>query len=369
MSPGIKTEYVPSTFAERGVSVSFTTPLLSLARMRQDRNGNFEFMLPNFTAGKGTYVMPWKTLPSVMTITLHDRLLFEEFEGTENQSPETVRVAALKVAQTGVCGPDAAAAAARAVEADNQYLVLTNFIFVTELLKLVGIGAADLLKPGMGVEESKRLAREALAKVAQIVKASSDELYSRVEVLSAAVAPIGLPQCPQPGRLRALLARLEKFRADVGEWSRKDLSEVAQLGEFTGVVCQHTIDLCRVRLDLVNRQCADLKQVITDGDRFRTTLTEHVSRLSWLLDGWEFLVGMWESVADKPPETQQTTMSEMSRYVPMIPKEEYATVQTFDMDALQKLQRRWVRMNEDWRTGALDMDAVMRIEALKAAVA
>ncbi|HYC03274.1 MAG TPA: hypothetical protein VED40_08285 [Azospirillaceae bacterium] len=369
MTQTLKTDYIPSTFAERGVAVPFTTPLLNQARMRQDRNRQFEFLLPGFTGGKGTYVMPWKTLPSVMTVTLHDRLLYEEMEGVDDHSPEAIRAASLRVARTGVCGGDAAKAAEKSLESDAQYLVLTNFVFVTELLKLVGIGAADLIRPGMSTEESKRLARESLNKVAEIVRVHPDELYGRVETLSAAIFPIGLAQCPQAGRLRALLVRLEGFREGVAAWVERENSDAADLGRFAGIVAQHTIDLCRVRLDLLDRQCADLKKVITDHDRFRGVVTDHVSRLSWLLDGWDFLVGMWEAVADKPPEAQATAMSELTRFVPMIPKEEFASPDNFDMDGIAKLQRRWVRMNEDWRTGSLDMDAVMRIEQLKAAVA
>jgi len=362
-------EYIPSTFAERGVAVPFTTPLLNQARLRLDRNDRFEFLLPAFTGGKGVYVLPWKALPEMMTITLHDRLLFEAIEKLETHSPESVRQAALTVAQTGVAGGDAASAAAASLAKDHDYLVLTQFILVTELLRLVGIGAADLLRPGMTIDDSKRMARAALAQVAQMVGLPPDAMTARVETLGVAIAPVGLPQCPEPGRLRTLINRLGRFCRDVERWAELDASDATMLGQYCAAVGKHTLGLARVRMEQLDKVCVEPKQIIHDEPRFRTTITEHVSRLSWLLDGWDFLVALWESARDRTAEAQRTAVGDISRLLPVIPKEETTwTSDTLDMDAVSRVQRRWVRVNEDWRTGALDMDAVMRLESLKAAM-
>lgn len=369
MSQLIAEEFVPSTFAERGVAVPFTTPLLSQARLRLDRNGKFEFLLPNFTGGRGVYVMPWKSLPSVMTITLHDRLLFEELEGVQSHTPDSVRTAVLKVQATGVAGPDAAATAAKAIEDEAQYLVLTQFVLVTELLKLVGITAQDLMKPGSTADQAVALARQSLGKVAALVKVSPDDLSNRVERLGTAVAPVGLPQAGQPGRLRTLLTRLEAFEASVTQWAETDVSDVAILARYSGEVARHTVMLARERRGRLDALCGQPKQVIHEEARFMAAIGEQVGKLSWLMDGWDFIIALWEQARLKPLETQQTTLSEISRLVPAVPREESSwSAEGFDPETLEKIQRRWVRMNEDWRTGAFDMDAVMRIETIKAAV-
>ncbi len=369
-SVGVAEEFIPSTFAERGVAVPFTTPLLAQARLRLDRNEQFEFLLPNFTGGKGVYVMPWKTVPSMMTVTLHDRLLFDAISKLEVHSPESIRHASLEVQASGVAGPDAALAAAKALDRDGQYLVLTQFILVTELLKLVGMGAADLLRPGMNVDESRRMARQALGKVAQIVKVQPEMLSAVVERLGAVVAPVGLPYCPEPGRLRALATRLDEFCAELDRWANLDLSDASDLARFVAEVGRHTLELVKMRMVQMDKVCADAKQIIHGEQRFRTAILAHVGRISWLLDGWDFILAMWESVRDAPGEAQQSMVADISRLVPVIPKEEIAmSTESFDMDALARIQRRWVRVNEDWRTGALDMPAVMRMESLKAGAA
>lgn len=362
-------DFAPATFEERGVTVPFTTPLLSQARLRRDQNDRFEFLLPNFTAGKGTYVLPWKGLPSVMTLTLHDRLLFEAIEQLETNSPEQIRTCALSVQATGVCGPDAATRASALRDQDAQYLVLTQFILVTELLKLVGISAADLLRPGMTADDSKRVARQALAKVAAMVDIAPDDMSHRVDQLGEAVAPVGLPQAPKSGRLRVLADRLQAFAQSAQHFADTDPSDVAILGSYVSTVANHTLTLARQRIGKLDAACRDARQIVNDAPTLHKTIQESVGRISWLLDGWEFLVAMWESVKDDAPSTRQTSITDISRLLPMIPREEisHATDQ-LDMEAIARMQKKWVRVNQDWRTGVLDMDAVMRLEALKTAM-
>ena len=51
--------YLPATFEERGVAVSFTTPALAYARIRKDYRDRLEVVLPNIGDAKGTFVIPW----------------------------------------------------------------------------------------------------------------------------------------------------------------------------------------------------------------------------------------------------------------------------------------------------------------------
>lgn len=361
--------FAPATFEERGVTVPFTTPLLSQARLRRDDMERFEFLMPNFTAGKGTYVLPWKGLPQVMTLTLHDRLLFEEIEQLEVHSPESIRACALIVQSSGVCGPEAATRAGQLLDQDGQYLVLTQFILVTELLKLVGIGAADLMRPGMSADDSKRVARQALAKVAAQFDIPPDDMTARVDQLGEAVAPVGLPQAPMPGRLRALADKLQGFAESAKAWSETDLSDAAMLGAYVSLVANHTLALARQRIGKLDGVCRDAKNIVHDAPKLRIAIMESVGRISWLLDGWEFLIASWNAAQDAGPSERQTAMSDISRLLPLIPKEEVNHAwEAMDMDAIARMQRRWVRVNQDWRTGVLDMDAVMRLEAIKTAM-
>jgi hypothetical protein len=367
----VSDEMAPATFQDRGISIPFTTPLLSQARLRRNAESRFEFLLPNFTAGKGVYVLPMKGLSSTMTLTMHDRMLFEEIEALESHSPELVRIAVLGVQATGICGADAATHAAELLEQDGQFLVLTQFILVTELLKLVGIGAADLMGPGMTTDDSKRMARKALAKVAGMVGIPPDDLAMRVDDLGAVVAPVGLPQCPRMGRLRQVTQRVQLFADQMQDWSELELSDAGPLGAHCAAVARHTLGLVQQRLTRLDDMCQDAMAIVHDAPRLRGEMADQVTRIAWLLDGWDFLLILWENVQNANPGARREMVGEISRLLPVVPREEVAPVLTaaLDIETINRLQRRWVRGNQDWRTGVLDLDAVMRLEAVKAAMA
>ncbi len=362
-------EFAPATYEERGVSVPFTTPRLNRARLRRDQDGQFEFLLPNLSGGKGVYVLNWKALPSVMTLTLHDRLLFEEIAKLDTHSPERIRSCVLKVQGTGICGPDAARRAATLQDDDSQYLVLTQFVLMTEMLKLVNIGPADLLRPGMTADDSKRIARQALAKVAAMVDVPPDEMTSRIDRIGEVVAAIGLPQSPKSGRLRGLADRLQGFAQGAQRFAESDPSDAALLGTYVSTVANHTLTLAHQRVGKLDAICRDARRMARDATNLEKSIQELVARISWLLDGWEFLIALWESMKDEPSALKRTTITDMSGQLPLIPKEEISvSAENLDLDAIRRLQRRWVRGNQDWRTGFPDMDAVMRLESVKAAM-
>ncbi len=362
-------EFAPATYEERGVSVPFTTPQLSRARLRRDQDGRFEFLLPNFSGGKGVYVLNWKALPSVMTLTLHDRLLFKEIGNLDVHSPERIRSCVLKVQATGICGPDAARRAVALQEDDSQYLVLTQFVLMTEMLKLVNIGPADLLRPGMTADDSKRMARQALAQVAAMVDVPPDEMTSRIDRIGDVVAAIGLPQSPKSGRLRGLADRLQSFAQGAQRFAESDPSDAAMLGTYVFTVANHTLTLAQQRIGKLDTALRDARQLAHDASNLDKSIQELVARISWLLDGWEFLIGLWESVKQEPSAIKRTTITDMSGQLPLIPREEVSlSAEDVDLDAVRRLQKRWVKGNQDWRTGFLDMDAVMRVEAVKAAM-
>ena len=60
-------EFAPSTFAQRGVAVDFTTPLLVQSRIRQSDGDRVELILPNLAGGKGSYILAWRSLVQFAT--------------------------------------------------------------------------------------------------------------------------------------------------------------------------------------------------------------------------------------------------------------------------------------------------------------
>ena len=64
-------QHQPSTFEERGTTVPFTTPTLSCARVRSDDRHNLVLLTPGFAGTQSVYVLPWKAIPDLVTMTIH----------------------------------------------------------------------------------------------------------------------------------------------------------------------------------------------------------------------------------------------------------------------------------------------------------
>ena len=359
----------PSTFAERGVCVPFTTPILAQARIRMDRYEQLECLLPGFSGGKGTYVFSWKTIPEVIKITLHDRALHKEILEYGANSPDTIRHCGLTIAARGFAGLAAAHQAKQALALDQQYVVLTNYVFVLELLKLVGVSTPELLKTGLGTDEARQTAKDALNRVAESFKIAPDSLYARVEELSLQLAPVGLPQAPRPGRLRSLIDRLQDFEKSLLSWGAVEATEAAGLAGFIADCAQQTVSLAETRIARLDKLMKKVRDIVVGGNKVAEELDSTIVNLSWLLDGWDYICQLWEDSRDQSEDMQRIAVCEIFRIAPMIPSAELAANESFDMEDLKRVQRRWVRANQDWRTGGLDYDAVRRVEQLKAKVA
>lgn len=331
-----------------------------------DRYEQLECLLPGFSGGKGTYVFSWKSVPEVIKITLHDRALHKEIMEAGANSPDTIRTCSLTIAARGFAGLAAAHQAKQALALDQQYVVLTNYVFVLELLKLVGVSTPDLLKTGLGTDEARLTAKNALNEVAENFNISPDALYSRVEELSVQLAPVGLSQAPRPGRLRSLITRLKAFEKSIVAWGIAETTEAAGLASFIAECAIQTMGLAENRLARLDKLFKKTRDVVVGGNKVSKEIDHTLMTLSWLLDGWDYICQLWEDSSDQSEDMQRIAICEIFRIAPMIPSEELAVNEPVDMEDLKRVQRRWVRGNQDWRTGGLDYDAVRRIETLKA---
>ncbi len=369
MSNGSLTGLVANTWAERGIAVPFTTPALAQARMRRDDGSKRrEFILPSLSGGKGCYVMPWKSILGSMTTTLHDRVLFDLMQQHDVDCPIKMRHVTLEVAAKGLSGPRAARKAQEILDNEKQYQVLTTFLLVLQLLKLVNVSSQELIAEGLASESAQRRMRSALIGVADRLKIPHDDLYGRIESLSSLISPIGLPQAPEPGRLRALTDDLTVFRDTVRGWATAMPDEIAQIGEFEAQVAEMTNQMANKSVLRVDGETEGLAAMLRAWDKRFTSVSAEVRQLSWLLDGWDYVITLFHEVSDKSDKERQNMLADTFPLLPQIPREEFEVADDKKVGALGVIQRRWVRGNEDWRTGVLDYDQVQRLEARRAAM-
>jgi hypothetical protein len=360
-------EFAPSTFAQRGVAVDFTTPLLVQSRIRQSDGDRVELILPNLAGGKGSYILAWRSLVQFATVTLHDHALYDAVLAIERMDPATVRTATLSVAAKGLAGRDAMRRAQTLLAQEKEEALLTNFLLVVDLLKLAGISAQELMTGRTGEDTEARMKR-AIFKVAHTLQISPEVLYQRIEVLTRSTFTVGLPWAPTPGRLRRLLGDLDAFAESLTQWQSRDVTAAAEVGRFAAAVAVHTTTLARLTMGESDGLIRNVLSIMRNWERDAKIISGQMSRLAWLLDGWSYIVALWTSVENEPHERQRDTILEMARLIPVMPREiSEWTDSGLDQES-KSIQRKWVRLNQDWRTGRNLMEAVARNEVLKGAM-
>jgi len=359
------TNFTPATFEERGAAVAFTTPVLAQTRVRKDERDQLEVLIPNLSEGRGVYVVAWKGLPLAFPMTVHDRMLQDLIAKNGGCSPDDLRKAAMEVARLGLAGPEAQEAAEAAHKDDEEQRLLINFQLIGEVLKAVGLESTDILRAGLASEQGQRLTRTYMIKAGQHLGIEPTELYLRVAELASAMEPIGLVSSPKPARLRRLMGELVRFRDSIADWATDNVSEAAPIGGFCAEVAEHTLNHVRTVIGRLDGAVASFEVLLRQWDTQRKVVRQACTRLSWLLDGWEFITALWAESQGKSRHELDIAVHEIFRIIPLLPRNEDKVDLSLEAGKVFTLNRRAVRAYVDWRTGQLDADLVMRIEALK----
>ncbi|PWC33693.1 hypothetical protein [Azospirillum sp. TSO35-2] len=359
-------EYAPSTFEERGAAVAFTTPLLSQTRVRRGDRSKLEVLIPSLSQGMGIYVVAWKAVPEMVSMTMHDRYLHDLIVKEEACSPHEIRRATLRAARRGLAGPKAAQAARRALEEDEEQSTLTHYMLILAILKAVGLESPEILRAGLGTEEGQRLTRQLMTRAAESLRMDATLLYARLADIAAVAAPVGLARSPKPGRLVRGLDDLKGFRDGMVEWARTVPSDAAPVADFCAEVAQHTVGIGEKVLADFHRRIEAIGPLMRDWDSEFIRVRNQAGRMAWLLDGWSHITGAWEVAQEDDHHQQAATINDLFRILPLLPKKESSRDLMEDCKRVKLAHRRSVRMLEDWRTGQLDVDAIRRIETVKA---
>ena len=342
---------LPSTFEERGATVPFTTPALSLARVRKNSRDRLEIVVGQFSGGPGAYVIPWASLSEIITLTSHDVLLHEKVEERQALDPHAVRMAALEVARSGLAGPDVVASAAKALADDEEAKALNQVILILKVIEEAEPAhARSLMRDIRTPEGQDRLNLDAKA------------FDQRLSDLGIATYPVGTVWSPFDGRLRRLVRRLGEFTAAVSTWGMEHLGEGADQAAFTAEVSAFSLKIAREALQRFDTVVGSPRQIVVDWEARATAVSRLVMRLAWLVDGWQPLIETWFLAGDDQARIE--AMDFIVPRLPFIPAKELEPVPV--AIALVRKGGRWVKLNQDWKTGEPDRILIRRLEALRA---
>jgi hypothetical protein len=363
----LSTRFWPSTFEERGVVVPFTTPMLAFARVRQDRNEALEVLVPGMSGGAGTYVIGWASIPEMFRLSVHDRALHEKILEDKASTPRGMRRCAQEIAMTGLAGIDAVEGSKKAHQEEENERLLTNYFLISATVEAMAPGAAKLTLADVTSSAGKKKTRGILDGVAGKLGISSEQLYNHLEVWSDMVAPVGLAAMPQECRLRRLLKDLEQFKSMISGWGERTNADTDGFGTLTGEVARLTIEIAYEIVWSIDDYVGQMPNTLRNWAQNEPELKELLDRLSWVLDGWEHVLAIWNASADGPIYQQAEALAEMVRMLPLVPKKELDALKSQAWGKLENAMRSHVRQLQGWQTGETDLELALRIEKRRAA--
>jgi hypothetical protein len=359
-------DYAPSTFVERGATVPFTTPELAFSRVRRDRRTNhLEVLVMGFSGSRSIYVFPWEGLTSILRLTLHDRALQAEISRADTITPMRMRLAAHRVAKTGLAGAEAAVSATLAMERIVREEKTTREAMLRRIIRLTGVldkTTEDLIRRVRG-----RVGDGILSQVSDIfakLTGQSPELCrTRLLELSDAMARLGFADEEDAGYLRRALHQLGELRTSISA------ANIGAAGHLAAETAGVTARMAERMIGEIDREIRNLLVFFSAWESNITRLRQAMDGLAWLLDGWLDVCKHWQAVMFDQQNIDHGRIAEIMRAIPLVPKGECKTEVRTTLDNLAGIRHRIVQQLQDWRTGEVDYEIVSRIEAIKARTA
>ncbi len=360
-----RSRWQPATFAERGVTVPFTTPAVAMARLRPTDAGGVELVVANPSGADGCYVFPLRAVSDFTTLSMHDRLLLELLLELPAITPSDIRRAARRVAATGAAGRPAAKSAKAAAIREEQEQLLTNLLLITQLLRQAGFAEVDWRRLDLGRRETRATTRRYLTRYESELGMKPDAMLAAVEELCPLIAPIGVAGGAFQAAHDATIERLTQLALSLRAWARGEALDQAKGVELIARCAEFTTERARTALGRCRARTADMVALLRSWRAREKSLLADLARPDWLLDGWAEIAALWEAAAMDEREAQRAVLARIETLVPVLPKEALDGTAAEALPQRQLSQRRWVRLNEDWRSGSLRLDDGARVEQAK----
>jgi hypothetical protein len=379
--------YLPTTFADRGVLVPFTTPLLAGARARFCESGP-EILVPKPSGGAGMYVFPCDGVRQLCRATVHDRRLLQRLENLASITPRSLREVARTVALEGLAGREAQSAANAASMFDQQAQNQANRRLLLALYERAQPDDAKNIRFNMldNIVQNK-MQRVVIAHAPRLGLAP-ETLPFHLERAGRAFAQVGTYRSDHPTRILTLLDMVRQMHATLTTWSKAQPAGSGELSNMVAEVAGATLACALITTREARLATQDVVALMQQWPANHSALAAQAQRSEWLLDGWESICQIWQT-AETDAE-RAAALNDIAALVPVLPKETgewaHTTIRvqglfTFRETVLVREDwrvsgespgrpqgRRRVQRNEDWRTASV-VDFVERNEHLRALTA
>ncbi|MEQ9489631.1 MAG: hypothetical protein RIM72_11630 [Alphaproteobacteria bacterium] len=338
--------YLPATFAQRGVAVAFTTPVLSFARLRRARDDTLQYLVPGLAGGIETYVIPAASIADVVNLTVFDRHLMESIDGDNiNLSPLTMRNISLKKATSGLAGAKRAKRARFLLEQDRKNNMQMLLLLVQSAIEQLSDekraeAAAGLTEESLRSGEAVACLQDHLGSFLGETGLTAEQAFARCQKWAACTSMVGSPDDRVTGPLKLLIRDLEQMSADLMSWLVPEPVGPAEMAQRVAVAATEAVSEARQILAFIDESHTDIGPPLKDWAATKPALREAVRRIAEILDGWRRIVDRWDRVADRERVDQREIVELFGLYMPVLPVEAVRHNTAFWED-IRATQKRW----------------------------
>ncbi|MDF1749844.1 MAG: hypothetical protein P1V34_13315 [Alphaproteobacteria bacterium] len=358
-------QYLPSTFEERGVNVPFTSDVVRNARLRGSSPKNREFLLPGLSGGEGTYVVPFKALPTLVELNLYDQTLVDNLEGLPSITPFDLRQVVLDMDARGFGGVPRTRAAKREIENAENVGLFNQCLLIVRALKLLAEDSLDLDLKVLITPAGQKLAKEQFKSYAEKSNTTPDEIMQKLEQWARLTGTIGVKNADHPGYLRQTYIHLQTMGADIKEYLTKEPPEVQFMGRGINESAKLTSEIANREMEKCWSFEHDIGKALANADKTMQAMQEHVQTISWIIDGWARLIEAWNESSESFRGQRRKVLEMIYENLPILPKSVLIGDQFDKLSGIRETQKGWVKANTDWRTEELDQEMLGRLTQFK----
>ena len=286
----------------RGAAVPFEAPALRMARVCDDERDGLIAILRDFANNGTAYIVPWKSLPLMATMTDHDMAMHAAVGETKASTPEQVRAVVAALALSGALGPEAKSREATHTEADRSRSADVELLLILHLLNTCGADLTNLVADPARWRDKD--AKSAVAAAAVAVGVKRKDIQPRIAELTALLAPVGLVGSDEvilAGWLRVLRDEIEEFSQSQVPLSPTSPQADAHLQAITESA-KGTVQLAGIVINMLDYSVLDITGTIRRWQTELPTLKQALARLALMLDEWPALIRSVHDVLRGPPD-------------------------------------------------------------------
>jgi hypothetical protein len=335
---------LPETFQQRGLAAPFTTRVLSFARYRRS-HGAVDVLVPGLGGGTEVYVIPFKALPGVFSLSVYDRAVHEKLSALAMVNPLTMRRVALEVAETGLAGPQPMRRARLWHERQEQLRNKILFQLIKSAVSQLGGEAASVHamdQRSLMTPEGLTAARSALKGFASQAGVNAGEIIGRLEIWADLTVPVGPPDRGElSGPLSETADLVEDLAGDLTKWLVPEPPDTAEMAQRTAISARAVVKEVRAVRDRLDGMARDMGESLQRWDKARVQINKRVERISYLIDGWQRILDMWDAAQRADRHQQRDVLETFAQHIPILPVEAVGSDDLWL--TLRQSQERWVR--------------------------